>query len=318
MSSTSSREDIVATTSRGPEIALTDTREQTILEPLTPETPVNPAQTVGLFRVERRLAKFELVELLKGDGFTVKKLQMVIDRFNFCNNSFVFAELGSEEEAKRLVEQWGNLTSLHKYMGGVQHIKPDFVWSRLPSETREICPTSKPRFFIPQGSTTRDALRPLEEGRRMMLSVKTPGWFPKLRVGEAREKNFEVIGRLLSKHGIEAISGHAPFYGDMQQMPRLLCMMDFETKEGAEKASLEIHDTVVEGRLTWLRPAEPAPWRVHQYAKYDPEYVAELQEKGLVTKETYEDKFVNPLPKKKKQAESGESKAELSETKASD
>ncbi|KAE8822244.1 hypothetical protein HRS9139_10265 [Pyrenophora teres f. teres] len=272
-SSISSREDIVTTTSRGPEIALTDAQEQAILEPVTPETPVNHAQTVALLRVPTRLGSLDIVELLKGDGFTVKKFQMQIDRFTFRNNTLAFAELGSEEEAKRFVQQWSNGTPSHKQIR-VQHIKPDFTWARPDQETRRRFPNSKPRYIFAQGNAPHDILRVLEEGRRRMLSVKTPG------------------------------------------NPRLLCFIDFETKEGAENASREIDDTVVEGKLTWLRPAVPSGWRVDQYAKYDPEYVAELQEKGVLSKETYEDKFVHPLRVAKGNAKSKKDKGTPKKNKA--
>ncbi|CAA9964269.1 hypothetical protein PTMSG1_07628 [Pyrenophora teres f. maculata] len=314
-SSISSREDIVTTTSRGPEIALTDAQEQAILEPVTPETPVNHAQTVALLRVPTRLGSLDIVELLKGDGFTVKKFQMQIDRFTFRNNTLAFAELGSEEEAKRFVQQWSNGTPSHKQIR-VQHIKPDFTWARPDQETRRRFPNSKPRYIFAQGNAPHDILRVLEEGRRRMLSVKTPGWFPDTPISEAREKSLDIMERLLSKHGVEAIGGLSPFYGDMQETPRLLCFIDFETKEGAENASREIDDTVVEGKLTWLRPAVPSGWRVDQYAKYDPEYVAELQEKGVLSKETYEDKFVHPLRVAKGNAKSKKDKGTPKKTKA--
>ena len=67
-SSISAREDIVATPSRGPEIALTDAREEAILDRAT---PVNRAHTVVLLRVPKRSGKQEIINLLEGDGFTV-------------------------------------------------------------------------------------------------------------------------------------------------------------------------------------------------------------------------------------------------------
>lgn len=227
---------------------------------------------------------------------------MQIDRFTFYNNSTVFAELGSEEEAKRLVQKWNNGASLSEKIR-VRPIKRDFFWGETDKANNKTPYIS--RYFTPQGNAARDALRALDEGRRRMLSVQTPGWSPNTTVRAARENNLRIIEKLFSKYAVECISGLSPFYGGKQQKPRMLCSVDFKTKEDAENATRDIHDTVVEGQTTWLQPVEPAAWRTHQYAKFAPEYVAELQEKGVLTKETYENKFTNPVPKKNKANKSG-------------
>jgi len=222
---------------------------------------------------------------------------MQVDRFTFQNNTIVFVELASKEEAGRIVEQWGNGTSQSEGLR-VRAIKDDFHWGEtdMGNQTTPF----RSRYIIAQGSAPRDVLRALEESRRMMLSVQTPGWSPNTAVSVAKEEALRIIGRLFSKYRLEGISDISPFYGDRQQRPRMLCVVDFETKEDADNAAREIDDTEVEGRLTWLRPYEASAWRTHQYAKFEPEYVAELQEKGVLTKETYDDKFNTPLPKDKK------------------
>jgi len=222
---------------------------------------------------------------------------MQIDRFTFHNNTIVFVELASKEEAERIVERWGKGTSLSEGLR-VRPIKDDFHWGEADLGGQTVA--FKSRYLIAQGSAARDALRTLEERRRMMLSVHTPGWSPESAVSVARENALRIMERLFSKYRVESIGDIAPFYGDKQGTPRLLCMVDFATKEDANNAAKEIDDTEVEGRLTWLRRSKAAAWRTHQYAKFEPEYVAELQEKGVLTKETYEDKYNNPLPKDKK------------------
>ncbi|CAO2658501.1 Nn.00g062240.m01.CDS01 [Neocucurbitaria sp. VM-36] len=169
-----------------------------------------------------------------------------------------------------------------------------FVWNRQVDPT--TLPYSGSRYFYEEGSGPSDALRPLFEGRRMMLSVQTPGWGAQdVNLSTRNKTAMAIIDQYLSKYDIESVGGLHPFYGDKKGNPRLLCFIDFKTKAGADQAVAEVHDTEIEGRRTWIQPSAPAPWRAHQIGKVDKALLAELQEKGLASRETYNDKFITPI-----------------------
>ena len=107
-----------------------------------------------------------------------------------------------------------------------------------------------------------------------------------------------IIQETFEEYGIDNVGDIHPFYGDLKTEPRLLCYMDFKTKEGADEAVRKHHDTEIGGRRTWLTPSTPNAYRTHHFAKVAPKIVAELQEQGILPKETREDLFVNPLPEK--------------------
>ena len=145
-------------------------------------------------------------------------------------------------------------------------------------------------------------MRPLLERRRIVLSVETPGWSTNKRFAVAVQNAETIIERQFGKYGIESVSGMSRFDRGKTHEPSFLCLIDFRTKEGAEKAVNNHHDTQIEGRLTWLRPAQPSAWRIHQIQKVvGPEALKALQESGVVPEdqEVYEDKFVNPRPKRR-------------------
>lgn len=144
-----------------------------------------------------------------------------------------------------------------------------------------------------EGNNAAEALKPLLEGRRFMLQVQTPGW-PR-RENESSNKAAErIVIEHMGPFGIESIGDFRPFLGDKKPQPRMLCMIDFATQEGAEKAVEAINDTIIEGRKTILRPSNMAPWRAHQVGKVSPDLLKQLQEKDLAPLETYEDKFTAP------------------------
>ncbi|KAJ6273551.1 benzoate 4-monooxygenase cytochrome p450 [Bipolaris maydis] len=223
-----------------------------------------------------------------------KKLQMRVDRFTFHNDTMCFVELGSPEEVQRAIKKLDQAKLQNKSIV-VQPLKADFQWGHL--KTSKNSPYVS-RFFNDEGDAAQEALRPLAEGRRMMLSVKTPGWSPNAKVSEARNNAAKIIEENFGKYGVESLSDMAVFFGDKKQNPRLLGWIDFKTKEGAEQAAAEKHNTEINGRLVWLQAANPSKWRVEQYSKSAPQLVQEMQEKGTVSKEMDEDKFVTPLPKK--------------------
>ncbi|RAR12621.1 cytochrome P450 [Stemphylium lycopersici] len=287
VASVSVREEIVQTPSRGPEISLTDDRAAS--------KGYSGANGVALMRIPRRLSRRDIEELLQSKGLNFKRLQMRVDRFSFQNDSYCFLELGSQKEVDDATKLLDKIV-LHGKPIIAQPLKSDFQWGLI---AKSQSPYGS-RYFLDEGNAADDALLPLVEGRRMFLSVQTPGWAPKSTVSGAKDYSIEVIQQNFDKYGIERLSDLSLFHGDKKANPRMLCMVDFTTKDGAERAAAEHHDTVIQDRLVWLRPCEPAPWRVHQFSKFAPKLVADLQEKGTFTKEAYEDKFVNPRPKQNK------------------
>jgi RNA recognition motif-containing protein len=221
---------------------------------------------------------------------------MRVDRFTFQNDTMCYVELGSEAEAIKVTEEFKSYgEQFNKSV--VQPLKADFVWGE--SFNRTTRPYGS-RYFHDEGTAASAAIRPLIEHRRTMLSVQTPGWSPGERVSTSIQNALQIIERYFGKYGIERLSDLSPFYGDRKKNPRMLCFIDFKTKEGAENAMKDHHNTEIEGRLTWLKLSTPAPWRSDQIGKVAPEALKELQESGVVPKDDKisEDKFVNPLPKK--------------------
>lgn len=220
---------------------------------------------------------------------------MRVDRFTFQNDTMCFVELGSSEEVQRAIKKL-NQAKLQNKSIVVQPLKEDFHWGHL--KTSKNSPYGS-RYFNDEGDAAQEALRPLAEGRRMILSVKTPGWSPNAKISEARQNAMEIIEENFGEYGIESLSDMSVFFGDKKENPRLLGWIDFKTKEGAEQAAAEKHNTEINGCLVWLRASSPSKWRVQQYSKSAPQLVQEMQEKGTVSNEMYEDKFVTPLPKNK-------------------
>lgn len=203
-----------------------------------------------------------------------------------------FVELESADEAQKAVEELQGV-EMHRCKMEAAPLKPDFRWG--PIDKPGEYPT---RYFMDEGNAAEEALRALFEDRRMVLSVETPGWSPGRPIRESRDRAIQIIGETLGPYGIDRISDLSVFYGDKKSRPRLLCSIDFKTKEGAEKAAAEKHNEVINGRLIWLQACKPSPWRIHQFWKSAPKLVEEMQEKGVLSKEMSEDKFVDPLPRK--------------------
>ncbi|KAG9190557.1 hypothetical protein G6011_08645 [Alternaria panax] len=244
----------------------------------------------------KRWARKEIEQKLLSKGCTIKRLQMRVDRFNFHNDTMCYVELGSEAEATKVIEELNGLEEQSTKLI-VKPLKADFIWGNAGK--RNVEPYGS-RYFYDEGTAASDALRPLLERRRLILSVQTPGWSAGERISVAKRNATAIIERYFGKYGIESIGDMSTFYGDKKANPRMLCLIDFKTKEGAENAVNDHHDTQIEGRLTWLKHSEPAAWRSHQIQKVSPEGFKALQEIGVVPEgqNVYEDKFVNPMPKK--------------------
>ncbi|KAI4950471.1 hypothetical protein J4E91_004354 [Alternaria rosae] len=223
---------------------------------------------------------------------------MRLDRFTFQNDTMCFVELGSGAEAAKVISELQDVEIQRKNLK-VKPLKDDFVWGPVQEKRDQPYPT---RYFFDEGTAAAlEAVRPLLEGRRLMVRVQTPGWTPNAGISKQKQNAQRILDEYFAKHGtIERISDFSPFYGDKKAEPRLVCFIDFATKEGADKAIENIHNKEIEGHLTWLTRSETNQWRSHQIGKVAPEALKQLQESGVAPKdeELYEDKFVNPLPKK--------------------
>jgi RNA recognition motif-containing protein len=216
---------------------------------------------------------------------------MRLDRFTFHNDTKCYVELGSEEEAAKAVAQLHNVELQGKNIV-VTPLKADFQWGAVADKSGS--PYGSP--FYDENNGAQGALRPLIERRRIMLQVQTPGWTTDL-VNKQTKNALRIIEQTFDMYGVEKVGPIHPFYGDKKQKPRLLCFMDFKTKEGADEAIRNHHNTMIEGRLTWLTLSTPVSYRTHHIQKVAPKLVADLQEQGLLPKETREDKFINPMPR---------------------
>lgn len=201
-----------------------------------------------------------------------------------------FIELSSEEEARKAVKALHNTEFKNGHWKAVP-VKGDFVWAK--SKSGEMAS----RNFIDEDSNASEALRPLIEGRRKLFRVQPPGWGQANSSSGHNELARRFIRDHLSKFGIETISSMEPFFGDKLSHPRILCSIDFTTRDGADQATKYL-EPEIEGRKVELLPAKLAPWRAHHVGKVNAALLAELQEKGLAPKETWEDKFENSDRKK--------------------
>lgn len=223
------------------------------------------------------------------------RLHLKFDRFTFQNDTLCFVELGSEQQASEAIQKLTGVELLNKELAA-KPLKQDFVWSNVSGYQPLV---GRSRYFEDEGTGARDAVKPILEGRRYLLSVETPGWGAgnkSLRGGN--ETAMKVIEKYIGPYGIECVGALSPFYGDKKENPRLLTFLDFKTKEGATDAAKALHETEIEGRLTWLKVSELSPWRAYQIGKLDKTLLAELQEQGVAPQEVYQDKFTTPLPEK--------------------
>ncbi|KAF2127385.1 hypothetical protein P153DRAFT_295453 [Dothidotthia symphoricarpi CBS 119687] len=267
----------------------------------TPSSEAERARSLALLMLPKRATKSEIEAFLQKAGVDIKRMQLRLDRFTFHNDTICFVELANEKQAQDAANRLNGKILLEKSVTVSTPLKDGFVWKQGWQPDSE---TSGSRYFLHEDDAApHEAIKPLLEGRRVMFSVMTPGWGD--GITSTRQKaSREILHKHLDKYGIEAISGLSPFLGDKRPSPRLLCFIDFETKEGATSAMEALHETEIEGRKVWIKPSEIAPWRAHHFGKVNQSVLATLQEKGLAPQELNEDLFI----KQKSQGKTNDTK----------
>lgn len=205
---------------------------------------------------------------------------MTMDRFTFRNDCFAAVELGEEQQAREAVRKFHE----SEFMGGPIYVSPlrqDFKWH----DDNKFYLLDRRVYWNDAGISK--AVQPIINRRRVHLSVKTPGWGDlKTPISERSATTREILKRTLSQFGLESISRISVNWGDKKSEPRYLCLLDFETKDGAENAISALHDTVIDDRKVWLTPSELAPWVAYQLGRVNKEILSKLQEMELAPKET--------------------------------
>jgi RNA recognition motif-containing protein len=218
-----------------------------------------------------------------------KKSQFRFDRFTFYNDGFYFAELANEEQAKRAVQKLEQSTTFKEERPTFARIlSPEFAWK---AESNHLN-----RWIYDDGSAVAEAVRPLKEGRRIQLRVRTPAWQPQF---DTKPKNLmrarmnygrELVAKAFDKFGVEAIGVPAANDGRMLPDPKFFCHIDFKTKEGAEEAVRTMHETKLEELLIWVVKSELNEVRSRQIGRVNMGVLKELQELGLAPEVDWEKK----------------------------
>jgi RNA recognition motif-containing protein len=217
-------------------------------------------------------------------------MQLRLDRFTFKNDTKCFIQLANDHQAQEAIQRLNN-AKLHGKPISVKPLGAGFQWSR-PDRAGKDRETSRSFFqFNEEGNEVAEALKPLLEGRRCILRVQPPGWGSKQGTMSKNKAARQVVNKYMGQFGIEVVGGMSAFFGDKRDEPRLLCIIDFATKEGAEAAIKAINNTVIEDRRTLLEVSKMAPWRAHQVGLVDQKLLKQLQEADLASQKTYPDKY---------------------------
>jgi len=205
-------------------------------------------------------------------------------------------------QAQKAVQELHKLAFLNEEII-VLPLKEDFVWGFQ----RALNGTSNSRFFYEHETSASDVFKPLLEGRRMLFTVGRGE--PNTPVGEIVKG---ILEELTGKYDIEAVSAVSRFYDNKEEVPRMMCFLDFKTKSAADEAVRSIHDTEIQERRVLLQPSALSSSRSYHVGKVDQALLAELQEKGLASKEPFDsqllkgkknDKTTKVLPSQNKKAE---------------
>jgi RNA recognition motif-containing protein len=210
-----------------------------------------------------------------------------LDRFTLYNDTFYFAELANEEQAKDAVQKLDQSTTLiEDHPIYLRTLDPKFIWKSSHNKYS--------RWIYHEGSAISKAVLPLKEGRRVQVRVRTPGWKPAF---DAKPSNLakmrmnygqDLVAKSFDRFGIEAIGSPAHNDGRMLPEPKFFCQIDFKTKEGAEEAVRAMHNTEIEGKLIWVTKSELNEVRSRQIGRVDMGVLKELQGLGLAVEVDFE------------------------------
>jgi hypothetical protein len=221
---------------------------------------------------------------------------MRMDRFTFYNNTRAIVELQNEEQAEKAIELSESNETLGKQVF-VTQLRPSHEWG-IPNNQFEDELDCK---VLNNDVGIDAALQPVLEGRRLLFSVRPPGWADlKAPIKIRNNFNRDVMVRTLEPFGLEAVSRISPNWGDKKQSPRYMCLVDMKTKQAADEAVRKLHDTTVQGLNIWLVQSMMPPWKAYQIGKVDKGKLTMLQEKGLAPppEEIDEERYSKPFVRK--------------------
>ncbi|KAF1358790.1 hypothetical protein EJ07DRAFT_123045, partial [Lizonia empirigonia] len=235
----------------------------------------NNAHSIAITKLPKRIVKAEIGQLLHSVGVDVKRIQLRVDRFTFFSDSSCFIELGSAEQRTKAIKALNGKT-LQGTSVVVRPVKDDFHWDQ---GFRKDC-----AYFFLDKQTTSQAIQPLLQGRRYALQVENPGWLS--QEGSGKSHNItrrEIIQKHIGPFGIEVVGSLNPVWRIQKKDKTFLAHIDFESKEGAEKAVEALDGTEIEGKRVYLLPCTVNSTRAKQIGDVDQGVLAQLQESGLIS-----------------------------------
>lgn len=197
-----------------------------------------------------------------------------VDRFTFETDSSVFVELASEEEAKKAIEALDGQKILERSLK-VNPLSETFYWDSGFKKDQRI-------FFYDKDAASQ-AVQGLIDGRRYRFYVENPGWVAAKNEGiSSQAKRREIVMNALAPFGVEALGRINPIWNsDRRSASTILTVLDFETKEGAERAVEALNDQIIEGKRVQLKPFSVSARRAEQIGKLDKNVLAQLQQHGI-------------------------------------
>jgi RNA recognition motif-containing protein len=212
---------------------------------------------------------------------------MRMDCFTLKNDGTCSVEFASEEEAKNAIDvlSKANADSMFPEIV-VTPMNKSFVWGFMDDRD----PNHKKRNFYIDDKSPYEAFKPLFEGRRTSLAVQLPRWLPEDSSVGLKTHARKVIEDHFGKYGIESISQLEGYHKGSEVTIRRYAYLDFTSTSGADQAIKELNNTEILGRKVRLQKTVLSSARAHQVGRIDPALLAELQEKGLVSTEPFENK----------------------------
>ncbi|PVI07894.1 hypothetical protein DM02DRAFT_648481 [Periconia macrospinosa] len=235
--------------------------------------------------IHRRATPHQIESLFKDAGVDVTSITMAVNRFTFGPSTFAIIEVSNEQQASRAVEE----LNTKKVAINSKPFQVAPLLSDWEIKDREFSPTF---LFESANPDFSKAMKPVLENRRVVFKVKLPGWAPlKQKVSQRNRQNLDHVVRLLSKYGLEAVSDVGTNWGRISFLPKYLCLVDFSTKEGAEEAIRELHNTEHEGQKIGLELSKISPWKAHLINQWDPKLLIQLKESGLAPAKIFPNKI---------------------------